>query len=79
MSTPKEDDLNRVQKALDDLGEFFDSVHIFCTRHEPGSEGGTVHVSRGCGNWYARFGQASEWVEKERELSREEIREGRKG
>lgn len=44
------------------LGEHFDSVQIFCTRHEGGPDGGTFSTSRGVGNFYARYGQVREWL-----------------
>jgi hypothetical protein len=42
------------------LAEHYDTVQIFCTRHEP-TEAGTVAVSFGYGNSYARLGQVREW------------------
>jgi hypothetical protein len=48
--------------ALQGLGEHFDSVQIFVTRHEAGEKGGTLAVKRGCGNIYARYGQIREWL-----------------
>jgi hypothetical protein len=70
-----DDDLSRVQDALNTLSEHFDSVHIFATRHEPEIEDGTVSVNRGVGNWFARFGQISEWMVKQDESSRINRRE----
>jgi hypothetical protein len=71
---PKSDqDIDRVRAAARGLIEHFDTVQIFCTRHE-GPETGTTRVTFGLGNWFARFGQAVEWTEKEREVSRGETR-----
>lgn len=70
----EDDDLKRVTEALNSLGEHFDSVHIFATRHEPATENGTVAVQRGVGNWFARYGQVREWVLKRDESSREQAR-----
>lgn len=73
MKHPLEDDpeMIMVRKHLDQLMEHFDSVHIFCTRHEPD---GTVNVSIGAGNWFARYGQISEWLCKEQEAARKTVR-----
>lgn len=66
----KDEDLDRVKKATEALGEHFDSVHIFCTRHEPGTEDGTVNISWSAGNWFARYGQIKEWIIKAEERTR---------
>lgn len=58
----KVDDLDRVKKACQVLGEYFDTVQIFTTRHEAFTHDGTVNVSYGEGNWFTRFGQVSEWI-----------------
>jgi hypothetical protein len=48
-----------VEQALNALGEHFDTVTIFTTRHE----GGETHVlEEGVGNWFARYGQIKVWV-----------------
>ncbi len=65
-------DLNLCRKATDALREHFDTVQIFVTRHE-GTDG-TVNVAFGSGNWFARKGQVSEWLEKEDEATREMTR-----
>lgn len=61
MSEP-DPDLKKLDDALRTLSEHFDSVHIFATRHEPTTEGGTLSVERGTGHWNARIGQIKEWV-----------------
>lgn len=71
----QDEDLQRVDKALNDLGEFFDSVQIFCTRKES-SAGGTVSINKGCGDYFARYGKVKEWLVKEEEVFREEVRKG---
>jgi len=73
MSEP--DDMARVQSAIDALGEHFDTVQILTTRHEEGSDGGTVNVSLGSGNWFARYGQCREWLIKQEERTRKSIQE----
>jgi hypothetical protein len=58
----RNDDLKRVNEALNVLGEHFDSVHVFATRHESGELNGTIRISRGTGNYFARYGQIKSWV-----------------
>ena len=67
----REQDLGRIKKCCADLGEYFDAVEIFATRHE---EDGTVNVNWGSGNWFARYGQIRAWIVKEEEADRERIR-----
>jgi hypothetical protein len=55
-------DIARLETCLAHLGEHFDAVHIFATRHESGEEGGTIKVQKGVGNWYARYGQIVEFL-----------------
>jgi hypothetical protein len=70
-------DLAKVSQAIDALSEFFDTVQIFVTRHE-NSEVGTISVQKGSGNWYARVGQVHEWMTKNSEETREDVRENRR-
>ena len=63
-------DESLVEKTARELGEHFDTVQIFCTRHDSGSEGGTIHVTKGVGNYFARYGQCREWLVKEEEETR---------
>ena len=57
-------DVLRVEKALVDLAEFFDAVHIIATNYD-GDKTETTLISRGKGNWQARYGsirdQCSKW------------------
>jgi hypothetical protein len=66
------------QKLLDDavqnLGEHYDSVQIFCTRHESGENGGTLAVKKGTGNIYARYGQVREWLIQQDEGVKNELK-----
>lgn len=64
---PIDPDIERLTKAATVLMEHFDSVQIFCTRHEGD---GTVRISEGAGNYYARFGQVEEWMIREKEVCR---------
>lgn len=67
-------DVERLKAATASLGEHFDSVQIFCTRHESGEMDGTLKVKDGAGNWYARYGQIQEWLLIEEERARIQIR-----
>ena len=70
----KQKDKQMVEKAIQELSEHFDSVHVFASRHESGEENGTVSIQQGCGNWFARYGQVLEGVTKQKEQSRIEAR-----
>lgn len=58
----KEADLALLKKHVEQLGEHYDCVQIFCSRHMPAEADGTVSVNWGSGNWFARFGQVREWM-----------------
>jgi|APGre2960657505_1045072.scaffolds.fasta_scaffold00531_16 hypothetical protein len=66
----KEYDL--VKKACQELGEHFDSVQIFVSRHEQGIEEGTLDASWGVGNFFSRFGQIKFWLLKQEEAHGED-------
>lgn len=70
MSSQPEQDLERLKKACEVLGEHFDTVQVFCTRHEPGEHDGTLTMAWGAGNFYTRYGQIAEWIIKTDESSR---------
>lgn len=69
-----EADIELVKKHVEALGEHFDSVHIFCTRHEAGEENGTVQLNQYAGNFFARYGQVREWLIRQEEQSRQAVR-----
>jgi len=71
----KDADLDRVKMAAESLGEHFDSVQIFVTRHEPENEGGTVNVAWSVGNWFTRYGQVREWLIKADERTKKHIQD----
>jgi len=54
-------DMTAIKGALVELGRRFDTVQIFASRHELDS-GGTVHFQKGCGNFFANYGQVKMWV-----------------
>lgn len=62
-----------ITRAAEQLGEHFDTVQIFVTRHESGEKGGTLHNQSGVGNWYARYGQVREWVDQQEEVARRDV------
>lgn len=59
-----------VTKVVESLGEHFDTVHVFATVHDPSSDGGTVNVSAGVGNWLTRYGQVKDFVIRTEEHSK---------
>lgn len=73
--TDKDDpDMKRLKEAARLLGEHFDVVAIYASRHEANTEGGTVYLSYGVGNWFARYGQVRDWIVREEERAREKGR-----
>lgn len=76
MSDEEDQDIVRLQRAVESLGEHFDTVQIFVTRYEPDeSGGGTINVNWGSGNWFARKGQVDNWIMKENERIRREVKD----
>lgn len=74
MSADETKDTELLKVAVQSLGEHFDSVQIFATRHESGERNGTVCVNQGTGNWYARYGYVKEWITMEEEVTRAKVR-----
>lgn len=72
--TEEDIDVARVRDAVSKLGEHFDSVQVFTTRHDPGEEKHTISIQLGSGNWYSRYGQVKSWVIKCDEDTRIETR-----
>lgn len=70
----KDHDIALIQQSLDVLGEHFDSVQVFVTKHDQGQSDGTVCINLGAGNWYARYGQVKEWMVKQDEEARKHVR-----
>lgn len=54
-----------IKKACRELGEHFDSVQIFASRHEQGVEKGTLDASWGVGSFFSRYGQIKFWLLKQ--------------
>lgn len=57
-------DMTRLKEACDNLCEHFDTIQIFATRVQDKTDGeeGTVSVTCGNGNWFARRGQIADWM-----------------
>ncbi len=72
--TDAEKDAALLQKHVDQLMEQFDSVVLFTTRHEQAQSEGTVNLWCGAGNWFARYGQVREWLVRQEEQARINIR-----
>lgn len=58
----KEEDEAIVRHHVQQLVEHFDTVQIMVSRHMPAEKDGTVAVTQGAGNWYARRGQARDFL-----------------
>lgn len=63
-------DRERIEKAVEALGEHFDAVQIFAVRTDTD---GTLTYSKGCGNWFARYGQIRTWLVKQDEYTKKEV------
>lgn len=69
-----DEDVQRLENALKTLTEYYDAVHIFANRAVGEEDGNTIFVSRGRGNWFARYGQVKEWVIRSEELTKVKAR-----
>jgi hypothetical protein len=58
------DDMSVIKSHCTELMKKFDTVQIFCSRHEVDT-GGTVNCHTGQGNFFARYGHVKQWVIKE--------------
>ena len=56
----EEHDQQFIKDILSQLRRHYPTAQVFITREEPGGE--TLAYSTGYGNWYARFGQVTEWL-----------------
>ena len=77
MGEPTEEDKQnsrKVDEAIRMLMEHFDCVQIFCQTYHPGADGGTHHVERGDGNWYARMSQLDTWLIEQKEIIKCQVR-----
>ncbi len=63
MSNPsKSEDEAIVRQHVQQLVEHFDTVQILVSRHMPAEKDGTVSIDQGAGNWFARRGQARDFI-----------------
>jgi len=60
-----------VESAARCLMEHFDTVQVFVTRYEKEN---TTMLATGFGNWFARHGQVSQWLQREEEGLRCSVR-----
>ena len=67
----KDRQLAIVTKALNELGEHFDSVQIFTTVAADNGDG-TTRISKGCGDYFARYGAVTYWLTVENQSARNE-------
>jgi len=63
-------DIALARKAAAELFKHFDTVQIFATRQD--ARDGTASVKIGLGNWFARYGQISLWLESEAAIDTED-------
>lgn len=65
--------LAKIRPHVEALRLEFDTVQIMCTKVKSNedlahpTDEGTYQFSLGAGNWYARYGHLSIWVERERQ------------
>lgn len=53
--------LEIMEEKVKELSKYFDSVQIFCTKHES-EKVGTTHLTHSYGNFFARYGQIKLWL-----------------
>ena len=75
MSEQTKAELEVVEAALNAISEHWENVIILCNRAMDAHE--TKCMVRSRGNYYARLGQVREWLSKEEEKDRIEVRQGR--
>lgn len=66
----RKSDMEFVERHVEALGERFDSVQIFVTRHEAGEHNGTININLGAGNYFTRWGHVDDWCVRQREQAR---------
>lgn len=62
-------EIELVDKAVSALAEHFDTVHVFVTKYD-GATGDTDIYDSGVGNFYARLGHLYDWLNIQRQDSR---------
>ena len=74
---PDPKDVEVVEAALKMLRDRFDTVQIFVTRYE-NEEEGTTNFVKGSGDWFARKGVVTTWLEKETKITECQVQESRR-
>lgn len=64
--------LDIVKKHAAMLSEHFDTVQIFCSKHDMKNVDGTAGIVWGTGNWFARYGHIKEWMIKTKRITENE-------
>lgn len=59
----KENDMLQsfMEEKVKELSKYFDSVQLFCTKHE-NNKIGTTRFTEAAGNYFTRYGQINLWV-----------------
>lgn len=73
MGVEENGEYDLVKKACQELGEHFETVQIFVSRHEQGIEDGTLDASWGVGNFFTRYGQIKLWIKKQEDSDGEQL------
>lgn len=63
--TTEDADMALIKSHVSVLAEHFDSVQVFCTRHDNQNLKGTINAHYGAGDWFARYGHVSTWLKTE--------------
>jgi len=77
MSVEEDKQQEMLNEHARQLGEHFDSVQIFASRHESGIHGATLNFAAGEGNFYAAVGQVRLWLVMREEEARVDVRQRR--
>lgn len=60
---PQDPGIQAIEQAIEQIGEHFDTVQIFATRHIPdGNSSETRGYTYGSGDWFSRYGQIQQWI-----------------
>lgn len=62
-----------IDRHVNALMEHFDTVQVFVTKYV-GIDESTIAHAQGKGNWHARIGQVREWVTRNDERTRADVR-----
>lgn len=57
-------ELKLLEKHINQLGEHFDTIQIFVTKYVENKE--TFNIFSGTGNYFARYGQIEQWVNRQK-------------